>query len=120
MTRFYPPNASSVTKSDTVNPMPASAPAPSTYRKVTPCGSLPIRSATASIVNRVTPTVLPITRPRMTPQREDRHDDERRVRMEQVFEPLDDRHRLARVPRHPVGARERRPLDEFVGVDVLG
>ena len=60
-------NARPVTKSETVKPMPATAPMPTNWRHETSVGSVPIRSRTANHVKAVTPTSLPTTRPTTTP-----------------------------------------------------
>ena len=60
--------ASSVMNSDTVNPIPARAASPTTWRVARPSGSLPTRRRTAARLPMVIPRILPPTRPRATPQ----------------------------------------------------
>ncbi len=54
-------------KSATVNPIPATAPAPSTWRDVRPAGSSTEVNRVSAMAASHTPTGLPITRPATTP-----------------------------------------------------
>ena len=125
-------NARPVTNTDTVKPMPASAPTPTMPRHVAPGGSSPTPSRTASHVNAVTPTQLADDEPdddavgdrrrhgvaeRVERDRdtgvgegEQRDDDEARPRVQDVLQPLDDRHRR-RGRGRPSGGRGRRRRD---------
>ena len=59
--------ASPVMNSDTVKPMPATAPSPTMCPHRAPSGSRAIRSRTATHEKAATPTSLPTTRPAKTP-----------------------------------------------------
>ena len=108
-----------VMNNDTVKPIPATAPTPTTWPHRASGGSRASPSRTASQLNETTPTSLPTTKPTVTPrstadgstnrvrrqddagvgQREDRHDDIARPRVQRVDQPIARRHGTSDEPR---------------------